>query len=140
MFKLDDSLGYLLNAAAVSMRWALEARLAPHGVTAPQWAVLARLWEEDGLPQSRIGERLSFDKPTVSGVVDRLEDKGLVRRVRDEQDRRVTRVFLTEAGRGLRDTLVPLAEEVNGLAAWEFSPEELAALKSALVRLRRSME
>lgn len=135
MFKLDDSLGYLVNRAATVMRWALEARLAKHGLTPPQWAILARLWEEDALPMSEVGAILNIDKPTTSGIVDRLERKELVRRARDSADRRVVRICLTEKGRRLQGRLPKLAEEVNAVATRGMTARELAALKRALSRV-----
>lgn len=132
MFKLDDSLGFLVNRAALAMRWALEARLAKHDLTAPQWAILARLWEDDGQPLSVVGQAMNFDKPTTTGIVDRLEKKKLVQRVRDSADRRVIRVCLTPAGKRLRSKLPPLAQEVNGLATKGMSKRELEALKDSL--------
>lgn len=132
MFRLHDSLGFLLNRSALAMRWALEERLAKHGLTAPQWAILAGLWEQDAQPLSAVGAIFHFDKPTTTGIVDRLEDKGLVRRVRDLEDRRITRVHLTKAGAQLRRKLPALAADVNAVAVRGLSAAEQKALKRCL--------
>lgn len=132
MFKLDESLGFLLNRAAIAMRWALEERLARYGLTAPQWAILARLWGEDGQSPSIIGKSLHFDKPTITGIVDRLEQKGLVKKIRDIEDRRVVRVYLTEDGKKLRNKLPQFAKEVNKLAAKGFNKNDIERLKGYL--------
>jgi DNA-binding MarR family transcriptional regulator len=132
VFKLDDSLGFLMNRSALAMRWALEDRLAKHGLTAPQWAILAGLWEQNAQPLSAVGAIFHFDKPTTTGIVDRLEDKGLVRRVRDLEDRRITRVHLTKAGEKLRRKLPALAVDVNAAAVEGMSAAELKALKHCL--------
>lgn len=135
MFRLDDSPGFLLNKAATAMRQALEERLKAFGLTAPQWAVLARLWEEDCQPPSAIGKSLFFDKPTVTGVVDRLERKKLVAKKRDGNDGRVVRVCLTEKGRSLEEELPAFAKEVNASAMKGLRKDEAEALKSALKRV-----
>lgn len=140
MFKLDDSLGFLVNRAALAMRWALDDRLAKHDLTAPQWAILARLWEEDGQPLSAVGQAMHFDKPTTTGIVDRLEKKKLARRVRDSADRRVIRVYLTAAGKRLRSKLPSLARQVNTIAAKDMSKRELAALKEYLQRIWHNLD
>jgi DNA-binding MarR family transcriptional regulator len=132
MFLLGDSLGYLVNRAALAMRWALDERLAEFDLTAPQWAILAALWEEDGQPLSTVGGVLGFDKPTTTGIVDRLEKKRLVRRSRDAVDRRITRVMLTRRGAALRHRLPSLAEDVNGLAAAGIAKADMEALKRGL--------
>jgi DNA-binding MarR family transcriptional regulator len=136
-FDLDDSLGFLLGRAASAMKTALEERLRRHDITAPQWAVLARLWEEDGLPPSVIGRRLEADRPTITGVVDRLEHKGLVKKVRDSEDRRVVRVHLTDRGKKLGGELPALAEEVNRRALSGIGDVE--QLKQQLKDIRKNL-
>lgn len=135
MFRLDDSLGFLLNCAAFAMRRGLEQRLAKHGLTAPQWAVLARLWEENVQSPSVIGRNLHFDRPTITGIVDRLEKKGLVRKTREAEDRRVVRIHLTARGREMERQLPPYAREVNRVAAQGMSEAEVERLKGSLRRI-----
>ena len=139
MFHLEDSLGFLVNRAAFAMRRAIEERLARHGLTAPQWAVLCRLWEQEDQSLGALGRSLYFDKPTISGITDRLAAKKLLVRVRDARDRRVIRVRLTEAGRRLESILVPLAREVNALAARSLDAAERRALGSLLARLSSNL-
>lgn len=139
MFDFDDSLGFILNRSAAGMKRGLDERLAPYGLTAPQWAVLARLWDEDGRPLSEIGDRLFFDRPTMTGIVDRLVRKKLVRKVRSSKDRRVVGVFLTEEGRSLRKTLPRLAIETNKRAEKGLSRKEIKELKRMLKVLWENM-
>jgi DNA-binding MarR family transcriptional regulator len=139
MFRLDDSLGFLLNRAAFAARWALEERLAEFDLTAPQWSVLCRLWEQDQPPLSTLGRALHLDKPTVSGIVDRMVKKKLVRRYRDASDRRVVRVRLTDSGRKLEAKLVPLARDVNQLAVKGLGAEGIDALKGALAAVATNL-
>ena len=72
-----------------------QERLAPFGLTAPQYAVLAGLWEEDGRSSVQLRERLVMDSATMTGVLDRLARVGLVQRFPDASDRRVLRLRLT---------------------------------------------
>lgn len=135
MFRLDESLGFLINRAAIAMRWALEERLAQYGLTAPQWAILARLWEEDGQSASAVGKSLHFDKPTATGIIDRLEQKGMVKKTRDPEDRRVIRVYLTGKGRKLQRHLPQLAREVNQTALKGMKDRDIRLLKSYLRKI-----
>ncbi|MBI2412116.1 MAG: MarR family transcriptional regulator [Deltaproteobacteria bacterium] len=132
VFSLDSSLGFLMNRAANLMKGAIEERLRKYGLTAPQWAVLARLTEEDGLNHSEICARLFFDKPTITGIVGRLEKKGLVKRLKGAKDRREVKVHLTGKGKNLMDELPSFAEEVNRAASKGLDARESAALKDAL--------
>lgn len=140
MFKLDDSLGFLLNRVAFAMRRALEKRLTKHGLTAPQWAILARLWEEDGQSPSVIGRSLHFDRPTITGIVNRLEQKGLIRKARDSQDRRVIRVYLTDKGMALKMQLQPLAHGVNRIASIGMSDADVVRMKDYLGSIWRNLK
>lgn len=132
---LDESLGFLLNRAAFAMRRALEHRLKPHGLTAPQWAILARLVEKDAQSPGAIGKSLHMDKPTTTGIVDRMEKKGLVKRTRNATDRRVVHVTLTAKGRNLFEKLPPLAKEVNQVAARGIGPEDAEQIKRLLRKI-----
>lgn len=85
------------------------------------WIVLCCLWEEDGLPTSSIGEKLKQVGGTLTGVIDRMEERGLVRRERNMQDRRVWRIWLTDAGRELETVLPPIVEEIRQQAMQGFS-------------------
>ncbi|TAF54848.1 MAG: MarR family transcriptional regulator [Oscillatoriales cyanobacterium] len=77
------------------------------------WLVLCCLWQEDGLPTSSIGDKLQQVGGTLTGVLDRMEERGLVRRERDTRDRRIWRIWLTDAGRELQDVLPPLVAEIR---------------------------
>jgi DNA-binding MarR family transcriptional regulator len=139
MWTLDQSLGFHVNRLAGAMRTAMEARLTPHDLTAPQWGALMRLLEHDGWPQSELGQSLGMDKATIGGVIARLEAKRLIMRQVDPDDARINRVTLTAAGRKLSRALQPLAEEVNDRATATFSPREVTQLVSLLTRARSGL-
>jgi DNA-binding MarR family transcriptional regulator len=93
---------------------ALEQMLKPYGISATQYNVLRILRgaESDGLCRNEIRERLVTRMPDVTRLLDRLEDAGLVSRVRGTEDRRLVSTRLTKAGRELVDSLDdPVREE-----------------------------
>jgi DNA-binding MarR family transcriptional regulator len=110
---LRGSVGFLLARTARSMKRVLEARLSRYNITASQYVVVAQLNDEDGISLSQLGERLHFDNPTITGVVDRMEREGLVERRRDADDRRVINVFLTQKGRKLLSVIDGIAVDIN---------------------------
>jgi len=134
-FTFDRSLGFLVNRVALRMKDMLDRELRPHDVTCEQWAVLNRIWEEDGLSQKEIAERTFKDEPNTARIVAKLERKGLVSRRPDPADRRALQVLLTDRGRALRPVLVPLAEAGNRRASDGLSDEELATLVALLDRV-----
>jgi len=105
MLGLDDSLLFLINRSATLTRQQFESKLRPFDITPAQWGVLVRLSEQDGLNMTELGQLLYFDKPTTTGVVNRLVKKKYVKKVKNRKDRRVTHVFITDAG---KEALLPI--------------------------------
>jgi len=88
----------------------LEADLEKQGLTAPQFYVLATIGYAGRLPFGEIGAKMMVTVSNLTGIVDRLEEKKLVSRERDEHDRRVVHVVLTEKGAKLYQKTIPLFE------------------------------
>ena len=112
-FVIENSLGYLVNRAARLMAHELADRLRPSGVGIGQWAVLLFLWARDGTTQAELARVVAIEPPTLVRTIDRMVRDGLVTRSPDPNDRRITRIHLTDRGRALRDELVPGAVAVN---------------------------
>jgi len=89
----------------------LEDALDKAGLTPPQFYVLATIGYAGGLPFGEIGAKMMVTVSNLTGIVDRLEEKKLVLRRRDENDRRVVYVVLTEKGAKLHKTTIPLFEK-----------------------------
>jgi DNA-binding MarR family transcriptional regulator len=123
-FVIEDSLGYLVNRMARLMAHELAERIRPAGVAIGQWPVLLFLWARDGMTQAELSRGVAIEPPTVVRTIDRMVRDGLVTRAPDPDDGRLSRIYLTERARSLRDDLVPLAaaanqEILNGLTASE---------------------
>jgi DNA-binding MarR family transcriptional regulator len=106
------NLGYRIKLLSQLLTRKFTEKLEPFGLTPFHWLVLCCLWQEDGLSTSSIGEKLQQVGGTLTGVLDRMEERGLVRRERDTQDRRVWRIWLTDAGKALETSLPPIAAEL----------------------------
>jgi DNA-binding MarR family transcriptional regulator len=100
----------------------------PHGLTAAQYNVLNLLsGSPPGLSQRELGDALVVDRSNVTGLLDRMEKAGWVKRSNDPVDRRVYRVSLTPAGRKLWTRLHPLYLEVVAQVTRNFSAAEMRA-------------
>jgi DNA-binding MarR family transcriptional regulator len=108
--RLDQQLCFPLYAAARAMMQAYQPLLTKLGLTYPQYLVLMVLWEDDGLSVKELGERLYLDSGTLTPLLKRLAEAGLVRRTRAAHDERVVEVFLTGPGKRLEKR----AENVPG--------------------------
>jgi DNA-binding MarR family transcriptional regulator len=141
-FKLDDSYGYLINLAAQRLKYKLHQTFQAKGydITPEQWAVLNRLWEQDGLSQVELAERTFKDKPGTTRILNLLEQKGVVNRRRDVEDGRILRVFLTKAGRDLKEKLIPCAEEVLAQCGQNLTEEEVSQFKRILKKMLDNLE
>lgn len=106
-------MGYRIKLLSQLLARRFQERLDQFGLTIFHWVVLCCLWEEDGLAISSIGERLQQVGGTLTGVLDRMESRGLIRRERDPYDRRIWRIWLTEEGHKFREVLPPIAIEVR---------------------------
>jgi MarR family transcriptional regulator, organic hydroperoxide resistance regulator len=107
------SIGYRIKLLSQLITRNFTEKLEPFGLTPFHWLVLCCLWQEDGLPTSSIGDRLKQVGGTLTGVLDRMEERGLVRRERDSDDRRIWRIWLTNAGKELERVLPPIAAELR---------------------------
>lgn len=92
----------------------LEDDLDQLGLTPPQFYVLATIGYAGSLPFGEIGAKMLVTVSNLTGIVDRLEDKKFVVRRRDDKDRRVVHVMLTERGAKLYKSTIPLFEKCVG--------------------------
>ncbi|NLI18950.1 MAG: MarR family transcriptional regulator [Actinomycetales bacterium] len=131
---LDHQLCFALHAASRRVTAAYRPLLDEVGLTYPQYVVMLALWEHDGVTVRDLGERLFLDSGTLSPLLVRLEEAGLVTRTRDDPDdgRRLT-VTLTDAGRALRAE----AERINCFLQEHLplSPEDAVTLRELARRL-----
>ena len=112
----------------------LAARFAAVGisVSVEQWRALIPLYKCDGLTQGRLCELLSQEKTGVSRLVAGLEKHGLLRRMCSVDDRRVKRLFITDAGRELIDSTLDMIDASRDAMVEGVDPEDLAVCKRVL--------
>jgi DNA-binding MarR family transcriptional regulator len=120
---------------AKRLRLEFESRLAPLGIHAGQDRLLQELWIEDGITQRQLIERLSVEPPTVTGILQRLEREGLLSREPDPDNRRVQRVYLTEAGRRLEEPVREVWRDVEEDFLRDLSRSERDQLLVLLTKL-----
>jgi DNA-binding MarR family transcriptional regulator len=105
----------------------------PHGLTAAQYNVMNLLADrQPGMSQRELGDALVVDRSNVTGLLDRMEKAGWVRREDDPADRRVYRISLTPSGRNLWARLHPLYLDVVGQVTRRFSAVQMRAATATL--------
>jgi DNA-binding MarR family transcriptional regulator len=130
--RLDEQLCFALYRASRAVVRAYADLLAPLGLTYPQYLTMLVLWETDGVPVKRLGERLVLDSATLTPLLKRLEQQGLVSRRRDADDERVVRIHLTPEGRALQEK----ARDVPRALACKMGDDVDAELVAQIRRLR----
>ena len=136
--KLDDQLCFSVYAASHAFNRFYKKLLGPLGLTYPQYLVLLTLWEQDGLPLRAIGERLGLDSGTLTPLLRRMEESGLVTRMRDADDERQVRISLTAKGKRLEAKAQSFPASIG--AAASCSSAELQALRNLLFTLRDDLD
>ncbi len=133
----QDCVCFRLGAVSRRITRFYKEKIQPFGLTHGQFFMLIALFEEDGALPSRRSEKTALDRPTITGLLDRLERDGWVERRPDPADRRTFRVHLTAGAERQREVLLSIFDEVNGLFLAKFSAEEWLQFQSFLNRLER---
>lgn len=132
MYKLTDSVPYLLNRAGVRIAEVFAQRIAEHDLTVAMYRVLAMLKERNESTLGDLADVVSVEISTLSRLVSTLAKRKLVSRTRPEDNGRIVIVRLTPQGEELTAKLMPLAVELERTAVQGMSEEEVNALKKAL--------
>lgn len=123
------------------LRRPFDPDIAESGLTVPQMSTLEELTREDGLSLKELSARMSLSHSTVSGIIDRLERRGSVERRRDSEDRRYSRIFLSEEVREYVRSMSPSRSLGPIPKALELaSAEERAQILVGIGTLRRLLE
>jgi DNA-binding MarR family transcriptional regulator len=129
----DDRLAHLVKDATRALLRALQIRLAAHSVSIGHWTFLRILWEKDGLTQRELSEQAGLMEPTTFSAIQAMQRLGYVTRRHQGDNRKKLYIFLTPKGRALKAKLVPLAEEVNRVAARSLAASDIAITRRTLL-------
>jgi len=133
-YLLDEQIGFLMRVAN-QRHTALFASKMIEGLTAPQFATLAKLREIGPCSQNRLGRLVFLDAATVKGVVDRLSGRGFVMTADDPLDRRRRAVALTERGHAVANAAVVVAREISEATLEPLTPQERVQAIALLKKL-----
>ena len=132
--RLDNQICFAVYSATHAFNRVYKPLLDRLGVTYPQYLVMLVLWERDGVAVKEIGERLHLDSGTLTPLLKRLEQAGLIKRTRSSEDERRVLIDLTAPGQALKDKARAVPPSI--LAASQCSVAELTAVKDEIVALR----
>lgn len=128
----------LHSRTAKALRAAAETALRRHGLHLGQDLVLALLWKRDGSTPGEVAAALNVTTPTVVKTATRMTAAGLLTRRRDDQDNRLVRLWLTDAGRALQKPVEAERRRLEQQVTADLTPAEREHLMSALAKIHRS--
>jgi DNA-binding MarR family transcriptional regulator len=134
-----EELGYLLVEVSKLHRVHAHQALEELGLYRGQNFVLDALVEQEGLAQSELAERLLVRPPTISNSLERMEAAGWISRRSDADDRRISRVYLTEAGRAKHEAVSALWRDLETRTFAGMAPEQRSLLWQMLLRIRENL-
>ncbi len=134
-YVMEDSIGFLLSKVRGYIMQALDAELADLDITAAQWVILMKISAGAEDTAAALCKQSGYDTGSMTRMLDRLEDKGLIRRERSPDDRRVIKLALTENGKRLCEQLPERGAHVMNAHLEGFSADEFELLKSLLRRM-----
>lgn len=136
---MSDSLGFLVSDVARLLRRSFDEKARQIGVTRPQWRVLTLLARMEGINQGAVAERIDVEPITLSRMIDRLQDAGLVERRPDPKDRRAWRLYLTDKAQPIVAQLRIHAEALFSDAMDGLDEGEQEQLGQLLDRVRQNL-
>ena len=138
--KLGNQLCFPVYAASRLITREYQPFLDKLGITYPQYLVLMILWEEDGMPVNDIAKKLILNTNTITPLLKRMEQQGIIKRKRSRQDERKVIVQLTAKGLELREEASLIPQQLAArLVEGDLKVDDLVRLKESLDSLIRSL-
>jgi DNA-binding MarR family transcriptional regulator len=139
---VDNAIGFWIHRVYQATRNEMFRLFRDVGedVTPEQWAVLIRLWEHDGPTQSQLSDATFRDRPTMSRILDGMQERGILDREVDANDSRVRIVRLTRRGRALQKKLVPVVKGLVERAVEGIDEKDLITTRATLKKMFANVE
>ena len=138
-FPVERDFAFLLSDVARLLRTYADQEARQFGMTRAQWAVLFRLERAEGLKQSELAEALDLQPITLTRLIDRLCDNGLIERRSDPHDRRAKRLFLTPAARPVLDRLAAIGQSMLANALTGIERPAVEEIVSQLATIKENL-
>jgi len=132
MAQYDNCIIFLLAKAYQKAHGNFKKHLLDYGLTPIQYLILEALWEEEGVSAGEIGKKMVLDGATLSGVLDRMAERGWIHKETALEDKRALRIYLGKKSKALKPELVKKRRQANKDILSALSREEKVLLKRML--------
>lgn len=140
LFDLDACVGFITNKAGKKLADEFNERLLNVGITRVQWIALYYLGKYYELNQKELGDLMDIKESSVARLVDRMEREGYVTRQKDMNDRRITKLVLTDKGREYREKLLPEGEKMAQIFTKGITNEEISVFLKVIDKMLSNIE
>ena len=138
-FSIERDLAFLLSDVARLLRTCADQEARRFGMTRAQWGVLFRLQRNEGLKQSELADLLEVQPITLTRLIDRLCENGLIERRSDPNDRRAKRLFLTPAAKPVLEKVTATAETMMASVLAGLHPAAREAMRTSLTAMKSNL-
>ena len=131
----ENYICFKLNKVRRKIHRYYESKLAPFNITPVQFYVLSALWDKDEMKFKDLAHRLDMDGSTLTGILDRMEKRGFIKRKEDPEDRRSILVCLTHKSMEIRPQMIEIAQDLDHEFRNKVPDEEFMTLLKVLDKL-----
>ena len=135
----ESSYGYTTRILHRAFDRLLQRRLAEHDIKNSHWYFLRILWNREGLTQRELSDETNLTESSTVIMLNQMEQAGLIRKKNDPDDRRKLRIFLTPKARRLEKRLLPIATQLNEMAAAGIPSHELETFIRVAGKMTRNL-
>lgn len=139
MAPIEETIGFAIARLCKEHRNSISEALAGLDVHVGQELLLRHLWANEGLAQSQLADGLCAEPPTITKMLQRMEQSGLIERRPDVEDARVSRVYLTERGRSIQEPVERAWAVVESRLTSGMTAEERMLLRRLLIQARNNI-
>lgn len=133
--KIDESIGYWLALLSRAHRNRVQQQLSALGLYSGQEILLMQLWSQDGQIQSELADRLHIQQATLTRMIDRMSQSGLLVRKTDPKDGRISRVYLTKEGKSLQDPVESIWQKSEEQTFSKLTLEERLLIRRLMMQI-----
>ena len=136
-YKQEECIGYLINRVSRSLNKKMSQNFCSSGsdVSAQQWVVIAKLWDQDGVNQQELSRYFGKDKTGMARMLENMENNNLIVRVPDPRDKRNKLVYLTKKAKEMQNCTLAVAEESLKKAVNDIPESDVNICKSVLCKM-----
>lgn len=137
---MDRPIGQLIHLVDLKLKQDLNNQISDYHLTCDQWGLINSIYLQEGLSQKTLAHNTIKDQSSITRMLEKLIDKGLVYKGFNSDDKRSFSLHLTEQGKELRNTLLPCTLKTLESALNGFSNKEIIHFKEMLKRIYKNLE